>query len=482
MEECMRNIELFFLLNRLIPDFRTIADFRKENRKAIADVFQAFVAICLKLNLYEKTLIAIDGTKVRAVNAKANAYNKETLRKKLARIDEHISTYLQCLDDEDQQDDTTHDDHDDDASNGNQQDTVTKKDIQAVVRELQERKDKYEGYLKELIDTDETQKLTTDPEARVMHSKDGFHCAYNIQSAVDAGSHLIASYSVTNCCTDQGLLTDVAKQTKKALSVESLEVVADKGYESRKDILNCLYHGIMPNVAMKYDKTERLYNIPYHEAIITPEDQAATDPKTIKKCLSAGVLPDCYANTALSIDVQEQNHISCFIRHDDNTVSCPMGHTLNQTKIKGTNRIYANKDACRQCPNRCTSGSSHKTVSFGPNTVYVPVKMFGSATHPLQPIPQDVVQHTNYNNFHRKNEVKKKVVLHIKEDRGKLEQRKCTVEHPFGTIKWYHGAHYVLCKGKEKVAAEIGLSFLAYNLKRAINMVGTKALIEAIQG
>jgi len=80
----------------------------------------------------------------------------------------------------------------------------------------------------------------------------------------------------------------------------------------------------------------------------------------------------------------------------------------------------------------------------------------------------------------RKDAVKRKVVLKIRPDISKLKDRKCLSEHPFGTVKWYDGAHYLLCKGKEKVTAEIGLSFLAYNLKRAINMVGIKKLIEAM--
>ena len=112
---------------------------------------------------------------------------------------------------------------------------------------------KYEGFLKELSDTGETQKLTTDPEARVMHSKDGFHCSYNVQTAVDAGSHLIADYQVTNCCTDQGLLKEVTDGAKKMLEVETIEVVVDKGYKSRNDIENCVLNGIVPNVAFKYD-------------------------------------------------------------------------------------------------------------------------------------------------------------------------------------------------------------------------------------
>ena len=133
---------------------------------------------------------------------------------------------------------------------------LTSDEVRAALQELTARKEKYQGYLKELKESGDTQLLTTDPEARRMHSKDGFHCCYNVQTAVDDGSHLIAEYEVTNHNTDQGLLKDVAENTKKALGAETIEVVADKGYESREDILNCVMNGIVPNVAMKYDKKE----------------------------------------------------------------------------------------------------------------------------------------------------------------------------------------------------------------------------------
>ena len=468
MTECSRNIELFFLLNRLTPDFRTIADFRKDNAAALKNVFRTFVRICMKLKLYNKELLAVDGSKFRAVNSKDNCYNAEILHKKLERIDGHIAEYLTRMNKEDESEPDTP--------------ALTSDEVRAALQELTARKEKYQGYLKELKESGDTQLLTTDPEARRMHSKDGFHCCYNVQTAVDDGSHLIAEYEVTNHNTDQGLLKDVAENTKKALGAETIEVVADKGYESREDILNCVMNGIVPNVAMKYDKKERLYTIEYIENNITAEERNSTKPEDIQKCISAGVLPKCYEGTAIEVELQEQTAISCFTLNDDGTVTCPMGNILSKVKMRGKNTIYANKDACRQCPNRCTGSKNHKTVSFGPNTKYVPVRMFGSIWHSLNTIPDDIPPNPYNHSLERKDHIKKKVVLRIKEDKEKLKQRMCLSEHPFGTVKWYDGAHYLLCKGKEKATAELGLSFLAYNLKRAINMVGTARLIEAIRG
>jgi transposase len=101
MAECRRNIELFYLLGKLTPDFRTISDFRKENAKALKNVFRAFVKLCMKLDLYQKELLAVDGSKFRAVNSKDRCYNAEILQKKLARIDAHIAEYLKQMDQND---------------------------------------------------------------------------------------------------------------------------------------------------------------------------------------------------------------------------------------------------------------------------------------------------------------------------------------------------------------------------------------------
>ncbi|MFZ5986345.1 MAG: transposase [Bacillota bacterium] len=441
MAECKRNIELFYLLRKLTPDFRTIADFRKDNAKALKNVFRAFVKLCMKLDLYQKELLAIDGSKFRAVSSKDNAYNAEILEKKLKRIDDHIAEYLSQMDKEDK----------------NEPDMLSPDKIKAAIQELTLRKEKYQGFLKELLESGETQLLLTDPEARRMHSKDGFHCCYNVQTAVDKGSHLIAEYEVTNHNTDQGLLKEVAQSAKENLEIETIKVVADKGYESREDILNCVMNGIVPNVALKYDKHERLYTIDYEEAEISDKERNSTKPEDIHKCIAAGFLPACYENTAIEVELQEQFAISCFTLNDDGTVTCPMGNILSKTSIRGKSTRYANKDACRQCPNKCTGSKNHKTVSFGPHTKFVPVRMYGSPKFKLNQIPADIPLNPFNHTLDRKDQPKRKVILRIKEDIHKLKERMCLSEHPFGTVKWYHGAHYLLCKGNEKDQQSWGL-------------------------
>lgn len=466
MLECRRNIELFYLLGKLTPDFRTISDFRKDNPEQLREVFRSFVKLCDRLNLYEKDLIAIDGTKFRAVNSRDHAYNEEILLKKLERIDAHISEYLSMMDKAD-----------DDEKNGST--PFSTEQITQVLKELSERKEKYQDFLKELADTGKTQILTTDPEARRMHTKDGFNCCYNVQTAVDSKSHLIAEYEVTNHNTDQGLLCETADKTRNLLDMEVIEVVADKGYDSRKDILNCVNNGIIPNIPFKYDKTERVFTIDYIPYDITDEDKFSKDPKIIRKCLAAGILPACYENTCIRLEVQELGQMSCFTKNDDGTVTCPMNNIMKKVRQRGTKSIYRNLDACRQCTNRCTSSKNSKDVCFSESTTYIPVRMYGNASRKLNPIPNGILPHPNNHNLDRK-VIPKKVSLKLLEDPVKIHERMCTVEHPFGTVKWYGGAHYVLCKGIRKVTGEIGLSFLSYNLKRAINMIGTKALMEGI--
>jgi len=257
-------------------------------------------------------------------------------------------------------------------------------------------------------------------------------------------------------CNDQGLLKGVAESTREMLETETLEIVADKGYESREDILNCVMNGIIPNVALKYDKDERLYTIDYVEAEISEDERNSTKPEDIQKCIAAGILPSCYENTAIEVELQEQSELSCFTLNEDRTVTCPMGNILSKLKMRGKNTIYGSKEACRQCRNKCTSSKNHKTVSFGPETKYVPVKMYGTTKFRFNTIPENVPINPFNHTLDRRDYINKKVVLRIREDKNKMKDRMCLSEHPFGTVKWYHGAHYFLCKGKEKYNSRAG--------------------------
>ena len=412
MLECGRNIEVMYLLGKLTPDFRTIANFRRDNPKALRNVFRAFVKLCNKLGLYQKILLTVDGTKIRAQNGDDHAYNRDILEKKLARIDEHITEYLAVMDASDKEE--------------SEEKVPTTEEVKRILADLNSRKEKYEGYLDYLTESGETQILETDPEARRMHSKDGFHCCYNVQTAVDGGSHLIAEYEVTNHNTDQGLLNQVTAQAKELLEVETIEAVADKGYESREDILNCVMNGTVPNVAFKYDKDERVYSLDYIASEITETERNSTDPQTIQKCIHAGALPTCYEGTALSIELQTENKIGCFTRLEDNTVICPMGHILSQVRHRESHgtRVYGNRDACRQCLNRCTRSHNPKFVEFGENTTNITARMYGSVPVKNQ-LPEEAELNPNNHVLERRNPKPNKVMLTIRPDKEKLRERMC---------------------------------------------------------
>ena len=470
MTECRRNIELFYLLGELKPDFRTISDFRKDNPEPIREVFREFVKLCDEYGLYKKELVAIDGTKVRAQNADDKCYNASILKSKIARIDAHIEEYIGALKKNDELGE------DDDEEDDRRSDT---EEIKTVLNSLSERREKYAGYLAHLESSNNTQILETDPESHRMHTNNGFHCCYNIQTAVDTGSHLICEYEVTNKTNDLGQLTGLAKSTKDIFGADRLEVVADKGYDSRDDILSAIMNGILPSVAMKYDKGERYFSLKYEHTNITEKMKSSTKPEDISKCLLAGVLPSCLQGGPLSIEVQTKSGIACFTRLDEKHVLCPMDKILRKTRRREDRKtIFRSYEACRTCDNRCIASANAKEVCFVDGAKYVPVRMYGKK-EAINMFPDDAVIHHNSRALHRK-WAEAIVLIRVGCDDAKVLERMCTVEHTFGSIKWYGDAGYVLCRGKRKISAEIGLSFLGYNMKRAIKMIGAEEMLRKL--
>lgn len=460
MRECRRNIELFYLLRTLTPDFRTIADFRKDNTEAIRETFRAFSRLCIKLAGPDE-FIAIDGSKFRAVNGNKNMFNEKILNSKLERIENKINEYMQKLDKMDEE----------------EADDEEKIPILEKIEERKSRKETYLAYQEELKETGQTQKLTTDPEARMMHShKDGYHCCYNIQTAVGNDNHFVIDYKVTNHVNDQQILHGFCKQIRETTRQDILSICADKGYDSNDEVLECIMDGTIPYVGFCNDKKdERILVLEHIPQTITEEDRESEKAEDIRRCLHAGVLPKCYEDTNISIQIHGLGQIGAFIREEDKSfVTCPMGHQLKKNKNKRTGHVYVNRLACKQCTNRCTPSKNYKEVYFGPESNCVAALMYGD--EPVVNKPPEGFRPAN--SFFKKNPVETTVILKVKDDIPKQKQRLCISEHPFGTVKWYHGANYVLCKGIRKVTAELGLSFMAYNLKRMVNMFGTKRILE----
>lgn len=474
--EAGRNIELFYLLNRLQPDHNTIADFRKNNRRALKKLFVLFSRACREMKLMDAETLCLDGTTIRATNGKKSATNSELSRKKLeyARAQlEAVERYLTTLDESDLHE--------------RRMDKPfvldLDKDHLPDREELKRRIAYHEECLRELEKSGKNSICFTDPEASMMPAKEGgMKACYNVQTAVDAKSHLISDFEVTSTPSDRGTLNRCMEQFKGELGLETVRVIADKGYESGSDIEACLMNGTVADVGFIYDREERVFSLGYEDAEITEAVRTSSKPEDIQKCLHAGVLPKCMEGSNVRIEVQERGAVSCFIRHEDGTVTCPMGRQLHRLRETTYGTRYGSKDACRTCPNRCTDARGPKRVDIGRNSTYVPVIMYGSPSHPLQQIP-NVNQHSPYNHFGRRKQDAKRVMIYIRRDIAKQKLRMQVSEHPFGTLKHTDGAGYFLCRGKEKVTAEFALSSLAYNIRRAITICGgVSKLIERLKG
>lgn len=232
--ETHRNIEVIWLLRRLTPDFKTIADFRRDNRQAFRQVFREFVVLCRQLDLFGRELLAVDGTRLKAVNNKDRNFTKAKLKRELTRSDERLARYLKELDEADK---------DDDRPGGGNVDQLQEK-----IKAIKERRDQLESYRTQLEQSGEDQLSLTDPDARAMHTTSRVGVGYNIQIAVDVKHKLIVEQQVHNKVSDLGLLTETAVAARQDLEVDRIDAVADKGYFKIEDIRASEAAGIVPYV------------------------------------------------------------------------------------------------------------------------------------------------------------------------------------------------------------------------------------------
>jgi transposase len=234
--EAQRNVELMWLTGRLRPDFKTIANFRKDNGRAIRNVCRQFVALCQKLDLFTQAVVAIDGSKFKAVNNRDRNFTRAKLKRRLEQIDESIARYLSQLDTADRHEGAVAQ-----AKVGRLKDKIVilKKQMQGLkAMELR------------LREAPDEQISLTDPDARSMATsgRGTGIVGYNVQTAVDAKNHLIVAHEVTNVGNDRGQLAMMAEQARAATGIQELTVVADRGYFSGDEILACDQAGITPFV------------------------------------------------------------------------------------------------------------------------------------------------------------------------------------------------------------------------------------------
>ncbi len=223
--EAQRNVELMWLTGRLMPDFKTIANFRKDNSKAIRGVCRQFVLLCQQLGLFGENLVAIDGSKFKAVNNRDRNFTSAKLKRRMEEIEASISRYLAVLDAADRQ-----------IPSASAPDTASLEDkiakLKAHMKELQ-------GIETQLNDSPDKQVSLTDPDARSMMTRGSGIVGYNVQTAVDTQHHLIVAHEVTNSGSDRDQLSSMAKQAREAIGAETLSVVADRGYFKGEEILAC---------------------------------------------------------------------------------------------------------------------------------------------------------------------------------------------------------------------------------------------------
>lgn len=394
--ETHRNIEVMWLMDELMPDDKTISNFRRDNAKALRQTFRVFVRMFRELGLYGGELQATDSTKFRANNSRKSNYNKTTVERELSRVDKKISEYMNALDRADKEESV--------------ETAPTAEEIKAVLEKLEQRKVKFEELLSRVEIEGEVS--TVDPDSRLMSSGGDarpLDVCYNVQTIVDDKHNLIVELDVSTTSSDRGQLQNMSEKAKDALEVETIINLADKGYYDGEDIVACEENGVTCLVAKpKPGGAKKSEGFTHNDFIYDDEN-------------------DCYI--------------------------CPYKNKLEFMRVHNHSnskqyRVYENFAACHKCPKRleCTK-SRHRQVFRLPYQGTL-----------------DIVDERTQNN------------------KALYRKRQQIVEHPFGTIKAVWGFKQFLCRGKEKVTAETALAYLAYNLRRAINIFSAdnKDLVAAL--
>jgi len=393
--EAARNVELMWLTGRLVPDHKTIADFRKDNGLAIRQVCTRFVALCRQMGLLSSASVAIDGSKFKAVNNRDRNFTRAKMDRRMAQIEESVARYLQQLDTADRQE----------PSEALKTKTSRLKDKIAKLKEQMQNLKKLQV---QMLAAPDQQISLTDPDARSMATsgRGSGVVGYNVQVAVETKHHLIIAHEVINEGSDRAQLSPMAKAAKATLGVEKLDAVADRGYFSGEEILACDSAGITV---------------------------------TLPKPMTSGML------ARGRFGKQDFRYMA-----DEDVYICPAGETLpyrytNEEDGLILRRYWTN--TCQSCAikKNCTSGKERRITRW-------------EHEHVLEAVQRRLDEHPE-----------------------KMRQRRETVEHPFGTIKARMGATHFLMKTLPRVASEMALHVLAYNMTRVMSIMGVRPLMAAIR-
>jgi transposase len=393
--EASRNVEVMWLLGRLAPDHKTIADFRKDNSRAIRQVCARFVELCRIMGLLTEASVAIDGSKFKAVNNRDKNFTRAKMERRMAQIEESVARYLQQLDTADRQEPS-------------EALKAKTEHLKEKIETLKEQMRRLESLKVQMLASPDQQISLTDPDSRSMATsgRGSGVVGYNVQVAVETTNHLIITHEVTNVGSDRAQLSPVAKQAKATLGVENLDAVADRGYFSSEQILACEEAGItvtLPKPMTSHSKAEGRFG--------------KQDFRYVAK-------QDVYI--------------------------CPAGERLAFHYTTEENGLVLRRywtNACQSCAikHNCTTAKERRITRWEHEYVV------------------DAVQRR------------------LDEHPEKMRQRRETVEHPFGTIKARMGATHFLMKTLPKVATEMALHVLAYNMTRVMSIMGVRPLIAAMR-
>lgn len=392
--EALRNLELIWLTGRLAPDFKTIADFRRDNGEAIRKVCKEFVLLCRRMKLFTDGIVAIDGSKFKAVNNRDKNFTDRKLQARIEQLEDSIKRYLVELDRAD-------------------------RDATAVlpgrVAHLKEKIAKVKQQMQALEEIGEQMKASedgqislTDPDARSMATsgRGTGIVGYNLQTAVDAKHHLIVAHEVTNVGHDRDQLAGMAKLAKAAAGQEGLIALADRGYYEGYEILECERAGV------------------------------------------AAVVPKPMTSNNLAEGLFDKRDFDYDAKNDQ--YRCPAGknaiYRFTTEEAGKTLHKYWSSD-CPQCPMkpRCTKGQNRRIARWEYEDIL------------------DVVQQR------------------LEGAPEAMKLRRQTVEHVFGTLKAWMGSSHFLTRTLPRVRTEMSLQILAYNLKRAIKILGAGPLMAAMK-
>ena len=397
-KECKRNIELMWLMKELSPDHNTISNFRRDNEKAIRKTFRCTVSVASHFELIGGTLVAGDGTKLRAQNSKKNNFNEGKIERHIAYIDAKLDEYNKALEA---------------ADNDNPQSAVHKQTIEQHIQKHTERKIGYEDLSKQLEQTGASQVSTADPESRELTTRNNItEIAYNIQTVVDAKHNLPIDYKVTNT-NDSRAMSGMLRRAKTILGTSDFMALYDKGYYAGIEIKKAMELGIKIMVAV---------------------------PGTSSKA------PD-------------ENYNLNHFKYDEltDTYSCP------QQNILITNGRWYNKG---------TQSNQHLIKHYTTTAC---------ATCPAKPLCTKnangrAIQRSEYTPYIEKNR------LAIEANPELYKKRQSIVEHPYGTIKRQWGFYYIITKkGIRRASADVGFMFIAYNLRRIMNIIDKNRLKQFLQ-